>query len=268
MTKRWHLSPTPPTDQVRTLASRLNISPTLAALLVQRGITTFEQAKTYFRPSLKALHDPWRMKGMDRAVHCLHQAIARQAPILVYGDYDVDGVTSVVMFYDFLRRLGVQAKFYIPDRYAEGYGISMQAVEWASQQGFQLMVSLDCGIRAVACVERAKERGMDVIVCDHHEPGDVLPAADALLDPKQLDCPYPAKELSGCGVGFKLLQAYSQRYGLPLDTLYTYLDLVAASIACDIVPIVGENRVLAYHGLQQLNKAPRPGLLALMQLGN
>lgn len=268
MGKRWLQRPMPASDQVQALTQVLGVSPTLTSLLVQRGITTFAQAKNYFRPSLADLHDPFLMKGMERAVRRLEQAIAQRTPILVYGDYDVDGVTSVAMFYGFLRHLGVEADFYIPDRYTEGYGISMQAVEWAAQQGIGLIVSLDCGIKAVDCIQRAQELGIDVVVCDHHEPGARLPVAHAILDPKQTDCPYPAKELSGCGVGFKLLQAYTQQQGLPAEELYAYLDLVVVSIACDIVPIVGENRILAYHGLQRLNRSPRPGLQALIELGN
>jgi single-stranded-DNA-specific exonuclease len=267
-TKRWLFRPLPATHQVGTLAAELGIHPTLASLLVQKGITNFDQAKAYFRPSLEALHDPFMMKGMDKAVHRLAQAIAHKEPILVYGDYDVDGVTSVAMFYGFLKAIRAHTDFYIPDRYAEGYGISMQAVNWAAEAGFKLIVSLDCGIKATACIQQANALGLDVIVADHHEPGDVLPDAYAILDPKQQDCAYPNKALSGCGVGFKLLQALTLQKDLPQADLYDYLDLVAVSIACDIVPIVGENRILAYYGLKKLNTAPRPGLKALMEIGN
>ena len=266
--KRWLPKPTPDTTQVQALSRALGVSPVLATLLVQRSITDFDQAKAYFRPSMNDLHDPFVMHGMDLAVRRLHQAIAQQKPILVYGDYDVDGVTAVAMCYDFLQRLGANVHFYIPDRYAEGYGISMQAVTWAATHNIDLMVSLDCGIKAIDCIAQAKGLGIDVIVCDHHEPGDTLPAAYAILDPKQPHCPYPTKALSGCGVGFKLLQGYVQQQGLSTALLRPYLDLVAVSIACDIVPIVGENRILAYHGLQQINTTPRPGLEALMTLGH
>ena len=268
MNKRWLYRSLPPTEQVNALTTALGIRPTLASLLVQKGITQFDQAKAFFRPSLDALHDPFSMKDMDKAVHRLGQAIAQKERILVYGDYDVDGVTSVAMFYGYLKTLQASTEFYIPDRYTEGYGISMQAIKWATQAGFTLIVSLDCGIKATTCIREANARGMDVIVCDHHEPGDVLPDAYAILDPKQQACSYPAKELSGCGVGFKLLQALTLRHSLPLARLYQYLDLVAVSIACDIVPIVGENRILAHHGLLLLNTAPRPGFLALMALGD
>lgn len=268
MTKRWLYRDLPPVYQVNALATALGTHPAICSLLVQKGITQFDQAKAYFRPSLADLHDPFIMKGMAKAVHRLGQAIAQKEPILVYGDYDVDGVTAVAMFYGYLKTLGAAVEFYIPDRYAEGYGISMQAVQWAAQEGFKLIVSLDCGIKATACIQEANALRMDVIVCDHHEPGDVLPSAYAILDPKQQNCPYPAKELSGCGVGFKLLQALTRQQHLPPEKLYHYLDLVAVSIACDIVPIVGENRILAYYGLQKLNTAPRPGLKALMEIGN
>lgn len=268
MNKRWLYRPAPQPEQVQTLTNALGTHPAICSLLVQKGITQFDQAKAYFRPSLKELHDPFAMKDMDKAVQRLAQAIAHKEPILVYGDYDVDGTTSVAMFYGYLKELGATADYYIPDRYTEGYGISMQAVQWAAKQGFKLLVSLDCGIRAMHCIQEANTFGMDVIVCDHHEPGDELPPAHAVLDPKRPDCPYPAKELSGCGVGFKLLQGLTQQQQLPPESLHAYLDLVAVSIACDIVPIVGENRILAYHGLQKLNTTPRPGLQALMDVGN
>lgn len=268
MNKRWLYRPSPQPEQVESLTNAIGTHPAISSLLVQKGITGFDQAKTYFRPSLEELHDPFVMKDMDKAVQRLTQALAQEEPILVYGDYDVDGTTSVAMFYGYLKELGATADYYIPDRYAEGYGISMQAVQWAAQEGFKLIVSLDCGIRAVNCIKEANTLGMDVIVCDHHEPGDKLPPAHAILDPKQSDCPYPAKELSGCGVGFKLLQGLTQQQKLPADRLYNYLDLVVVSIACDIVPIVDENRILAYHGLQKLNTSPRPGLQALMDISN
>ena len=266
--KRWLFRSLPASYQVGALTSDLGIHPTLCTLLAQRGILSFNQAKAYFRPSLDALHDPFVMKGMHKAVDRLIYAITHKEPILVYGDYDVDGVTSVAMFYGFLSSLRAHADFYIPDRHDEGYGISMQAVNWAAQSGFKLIVSLDCGIKATACIQQANAMGMDVIVSDHHEPGNVLPDAYAILNPKQRDCTYPAKELSGCGVGFKLLQALTLRQNLPEEDLYDYLDLVAVSIACDMVPMVGENRIFAYHGLKKLNIAPRPGMKALMEIGN
>ncbi len=268
MNKRWVFRSLPEADQVKPLSNALGTHPAITSLLLQRGISSFEQAKAYFRPSLDALHDPFAMHGMDRAVARLAQAITQKEPILVYGDYDVDGVTAVTTFYGFLKKLQANTDFYIPDRYAEGYGISMQAVEGAAKAGFKLIVSLDCGIKAITCVQRANALGIDVIICDHHEPGDVLPAAYAILDPKQQACTYPAKELSGCGVGFKLLQALTLQQQLPQENLYDYLDLVAVSIACDVVPIVGENRILTYHGLKRLNTAPRPGLQALMDIGS
>lgn len=267
-TKRWLFRPIPPAHQVGTLAQELGVSSTLATLLVQKDITSFNCAKAYFRPSLSALHDPFAMRDMDKAVNRLMDAIVHKERILVYGDYDVDGVTSVSMFYGFLKALSPHVEFYIPDRYKEGYGISKRAVEWAAGAGFKLIVSLDCGIRAINCVRQANALGMDVIVSDHHEPGDALPDAYAILNPKRKDCTYPAKELSGCGVGFKLLQALTLRQGLPEENLYDYLDLVTVSIACDIVPMVGENRILAYHGLKKLNTAPRLGLKVLMEISN
>jgi single-stranded-DNA-specific exonuclease len=260
-TKRWLFCTLPEAQQVSALTCAIGVSPTIASLLAQRGIA-------YFRPSLEALHDPFLMKDMDKAVRRLAQAIAQKEKILVYGDYDVDGVTSVAMFYGFLKTLQARAASYIPDRYTEGYGVSMRAVHWAAKEGFKLIVSLDCGIKETACIHQANALGIDVIVADHHEPDAVLPDAYAILDPKQPGCTYPTKALSGCGVGFKLLQALTLQQDLPRETLYDCLDLVAISIACDIVPIVGENRILAHHGLRKLNTAPRPGLKALMKIDN
>ena len=265
MRKRWLFQPLPKADTVTALAKAIGIDNSIASLLVQKGITTFEQAKAYFRPSLADLHDPFAMKDMDRAVHRLAQAISKHEPILVYGDYDVDGVTSVALVYGFIKGLYDQVQFYIPDRYTEGYGLSKQAIQWAAQAGIKLIITLDCGIKAMDCIQQAKAAGIDVVVCDHHEPGELLPAAYAILDPKQPGCNYPFKELSGCGVGFKLLQAFSLQAHLAEETLYTYLDLVAISIACDLVPMIGENRILAYHGLNKLNTNPHPGLRSLIQ---
>ena len=268
MNKRWLYRSSPRPEHVEALTTALGAHPVICSLLVQKGITQFDQAKSYFRPSLRELHDPFVMKDMDKAVSRLVRAIAQKEAILVYGDYDVDGTTAVAMFYGYLKELGATADYYVPDRYAEGYGISMQAVKWAAAAGFKLMVSLDCGIKATGCIQEANALGMDVIVCDHHEPDDELPPAYAILDPKRPDCLYPTKELSGCGVGFKLLQGLTQRQQLPSERLYDYLDLVVVSIACDIVPIVGENRILAHHGLQKLNTTPCPGLQALMNVSN
>ncbi len=265
MLKRWLFHPLPAPVQVQRLAAALGINPIIATLLVQRGITTFDQAKAYFRPSLDHLHDPFRMLHMDKAVQRLVQAMDNQEKILIYGDYDVDGVTSVAMAYGFLKNRHNNLDYYIPDRHVEGYGISTQAIQWAAKAGVNLIVSIDCGIKAITCIQQANEVGIDVIICDHHAPGETLPPAVAILKPKQKNCTYPCKDLSGCGVGFKLLQAFCFTKKIDPTQLYAYLDLVAISIAADIVPITGENRLLAYHGLKQLNTNPRPGLAALMQ---
>lgn len=267
--KRW-ISATELTNQQRAtadaLAGAINVSPFLASLLVQRGVHDFEEAKDFFRPDISFLHDPFLMKDMDKAVERLTTAMAEGEKILVYGDYDVDGTTSVAMFYGFLSTIYNQLDYYIPDRYTEGYGVSTQGIDWAAENGFSLIVCLDCGIKSVDKVEYANTLGVDFIICDHHRPGDVLPAAEAVLDPKREDCPYPYKELTGCGVGFKLLQAFCQQNGQDLALLYPYLDLLVVSIASDIVPITGENRVLAYYGLRHLNTTPRAGLKALIKI--
>lgn len=268
MNKRWLFRPLPESDAVTSLAAAIGVEPSIASLLVQKGITNFEQAKAYFRPSLADLNDPFAMQDMEKAVHRLAQAISRQESILVYGDYDVDGVTAVALAYGFIQALHDQVKFYIPDRHTEGYGLSQQAVTWAAQAGCNLIITLDCGIKAIDSIRQAKAAGIDVIVCDHHEPGDIVPDAYAILDPKQPTCSYPFKELSGCGVGFKLLQAFSLQEQLPEETLHAYLDLVAVSIACDLVPMVAENRILAYHGLHKLNTNPQPGLQSLIKAAN
>jgi single-stranded-DNA-specific exonuclease len=265
MHKRWLFRPSPNKQAVASMSAALGVHPDIASLLVQKDITEFDQAKSYFRPSLAELHDPWAMQDMYRAVQRLQQALEKKEPILVYGDYDVDGVTSVAMFYGFIKNIHESVQFYIPDRYTEGYGFSQQAVDWAINAGFKLIITLDCGIKANSCIERAQAAGIDIIVCDHHEPGPTLPPAYAILDPKRPDCTYPFKSLSGCGVGFKLLQALCIQLDLPIDSLYGYLDLVAISIACDLVPMVGENRILAYHGLAQLNRQPRPGIQSIIQ---
>ncbi|MPR34312.1 single-stranded-DNA-specific exonuclease RecJ [Salmonirosea aquatica] len=267
--KRWIPVAEPTSEQRATavdLAAQLNVSPFLATLLVQRGVGDFEAARSFFRPDLSSLHDPFLMRDMDKAVERLTSAMAAGEKILVYGDYDVDGTTSVTMFYGFLRTLYDQLDYYIPDRYTEGYGISTQGIDWAKENGFTLIVALDCGIKSVDKVAYANTLGVDFIICDHHRPGEVLPAAAAVLDPKRDDCAYPYKGLTGCGVGFKLLHAFCLQNGLDLEVLYPYLDLLVVSIASDIVPVTGENRVLAYYGLQRLNTSPRAGLKALIQI--
>jgi single-stranded-DNA-specific exonuclease len=267
--KRWINIPELTSDQLQitdSLADALKISKLLATLLVQRGINNFEESRSFFRPDLGQLHDPFLMKDMDLAVARLTAAIANGEKILIYGDYDVDGTTSVTVFYGFLSKLYDRLDYYIPDRYTEGYGVSWQSVEWAKENGFTLIVTLDCGIKSVDKVQVAKEKGIDFIICDHHRPGDVLPDAVAVLDPKRSDCAYPYKELTGCGVGFKLLQAFCLDQKMDQSILFEYLDLLVISIAADIVPITGENRVLAYYGLQRLNAAPRVGVKALIQI--
>ncbi len=266
MTKRWSYKDRPTLEEIDYLSKEINVNPVLSSILIQRGIRNFAEAKRFFRPSLNDLHDPFLMKDMDKAVARIQQAIQNQERILIYGDYDVDGTTSVALVYDFISKIYEHIDYYIPDRYTEGYGISFQAIAWAQEQSFDLIISLDCGIKAIEKIRLAKEKGIDFIVCDHHRPGDELPPAHAVLDPKRSDCPYPFKELSGCGVGFKLLQAYCIQTGIQVETLYAYLDLVAVSIASDIVPIIGENRVLAYFGIEKLNENPRPGLQALKEL--
>lgn len=249
------------------LANELNISLPLAELLVQRGIDSFDKARHFFRPKMEDLHDPFLMKDMDKAVNRLQQCITQNERILVYGDYDVDGSTAVAVFYDFFRKIHSNIDYYIPDRYTEGYGVSWQAIDYAEKNQVDLIVTLDCGIKSIDKVEEAKRRGIDVIVCDHHLPGEDLPPAVAILDPKRSDCAYPFKELTGCGIGFKLISAYSLKVGIPLDVAHAYLDLVMISTAADIVAIVGENRILAFYGLEQLNnQEPRPGIKALLQV--
>jgi single-stranded-DNA-specific exonuclease len=265
MTKRWVLKERADAETAARLSEEINVDPVIANLLVQRGITSYEEAFKFFRPQLEELHDPWQMKDMHLAVERLELAIDRGERILIYGDYDVDGTTSVSLVYGFLREHYSNLDFYIPDRYKEGYGISDDGITYAIEEDFGLVISLDCGIKALKTIQRAAEAGVDFIVCDHHLPGDVLPPAVAVLDPKRPDCPYPYKELSGCGIGFKFLQAFCLKNEIPLQHLYEYLDLTAVSIAADIVPITGENRILAYWGLKKLNKQPRPGLSALIE---
>ncbi|GHB40324.1 single-stranded-DNA-specific exonuclease RecJ [Mongoliitalea lutea] len=268
MEYKWMIREKADESVVQALSKDINVNPTLANMLANRGVHNFQLAKEFFRPDLDKLHDPFLMKDMDRAVERLQQAITNREKILVYGDYDVDGTTSVALMYGFLNRFYSRLEFYIPDRYKEGYGISERGVRYAAENGFTLIVSLDCGIKAIQKVALGKELGVDFIICDHHTPGDELPAAAAILDPKRKDCAYPYKELSGCGVGFKLIQAFSMVNNLEMAEVMSYLDLLAISIAADIVPITGENRILAYYGLERLNNNPRPGIKALMIKSN
>jgi single-stranded-DNA-specific exonuclease len=270
MEKRWVYKPAPSEDSVNHLAQELKISSTLASILCQRDICTFDEAKSFFRPSLADLHDPFLMKDMDKAVNRLNEALHKSEKILVYGDYDVDGTTSVALMYSFLRHYTHQIEFYIPDRYKEGYGISSQGINYAAENNFTLIISLDCGIKSAELVAYASEKGIDFVICDHHLPDDDVPQAYAVLDPKQIDCPYPYKELSGCGVGFKLVQAFCIQNGIDLEEAYKLLDLLVVSIAADVVPITGENRILAYYGLKFLNgpNPTRPGLEALKELAS
>ena len=264
--KEWKLKAPADPETVARLSSELGIDPVLAELLVHRGITDFEQSRAFFRPSLDGLHDPFLMKDMDAAVERLHRALSSGEKILVYGDYDVDGTTAVALVYSFLRELSPRIDYYIPDRYDEGYGLSYKGIDWAAENGFSLMIVLDCGIKAGEKVAYASGLGVDVIICDHHLPEDELPHAAAVLDPKREDCSYPFNDLSGCGVGFKLVQAYASSHGIPFSKLIPLLDLLAVSIASDLVSVTGENRILAHYGLKQLNEAPRKGLEAMIRL--
>ncbi len=266
MEKKWELIKSPSQTDIKTLAEEINVHSTLAAILLQRGIKNFDDAKTFFRPSLQDLHDPFLMKDMDKAVNRLGEAVFNNEKILIYGDYDVDGTTAVAVVYSFLKKLSADVEFYVPDRYTEGYGISEKGVRWAADNGFKLMICLDCGIRANNMANLANELGLDMIICDHHIPGKEIPNALAVLDPKQKDCSYPFKELCGCGVGFKLLQGFCQQNTIDSSELFEYLDFVAVSIGSDIVPIVGENRILAHYGLKKLNQDPSPGLSALKEI--
>jgi single-stranded-DNA-specific exonuclease len=270
METKWILNQSVDKQQVADIVKVLNIDENLATLLVQRGITNYEEAKTFFRPSLSQLHDPFLMKDMDKAVDRVLQAINNGEKLLVYGDYDVDGTTAVAVVYTYLKPFFKKKKieFYIPDRYEEGYGISFKGIDYAAENGFKLVIALDCGIKANERIDYANERGVDFIICDHHRAGDVLPNAVAVLDAKRPDCNYPYDELSGCGVGFKLVTALSMKGLGTIEQVYELLDFLAVSIAADIVPITGENRVLAYFGLKQLNKKPRPGIEAILQHAN
>ncbi len=265
MSKRWIYKPIPDQEQIDELGKSLNINAHLTAILLQRGINTYDKAKKFFRPSLSDLHDPFLMKDMDLAVERMKLAIDRKEKILVYGDYDVDGTTSVSLVYSYLRSFYHDCAYYIPDRDAEGYGVSRAGVIYAEENNFTLIIALDLGIKADDMVMLANHKGIDFIICDHHLPDKKIPQAVAVLDPKQDNCDYPFTELSGCGIGFKLLQAFARRYADEKD-VYDYLDLVVVSIASDIVPISGENRILAHYGLKKLNENPRPGLKALKDI--
>jgi single-stranded-DNA-specific exonuclease len=267
MKKRWVIKKPAEPQQVMHLVSVLGIDEALASLLVQRGIVGFDEAKTFFRPSLEQLHDPFLMKDMDKAVARLKEALTKGQKILVYGDYDVDGTTSVALVYSYLKSFYTEVDYYIPDRYAEGYGISFQGIDFAAENNFSLIIALDCGIKSNDKIDYANSKGIDFVICDHHLPGETIPAASAVLDPKRADCPYPYKELSGCGIGFKLVQAYAQAEGIDFTGICKeIIDLVAVSIASDIVPITGENRILAFYGLKELSENPRPGIKALLEI--
>ena len=265
MEKRWVVKEKGDTAVVRQLAGALGVSESLANLMAQRNISSADEAKSFFNPSLDYLHDPFLMKDMNIAVDRISTAVKKNERILVYGDYDVDGTTAVALMYSFLKDQYSNVEYYIPDRYKEGYGVSFQGLDFAYQNNCKLVITLDCGIKAVEKVKYARTKGLDVIICDHHYPGVEIPKALAVLDPKQPSCSYPYKELSGCGVGFKLIHAYSRVHGIPFSKISHYLDLVAVSIASDIVPITGENRVMAYFGLKRLNESPRTGLREIIR---
>ena len=266
MNKRWTVRDNADDELVKKLAIDLNIDTVLSTLLVNRGIRTFDEARYFFRPDQRHLHDPFLMKDMEKAIERIEDAIAAGEKILVYGDYDVDGTTAVATVYGFFSERYENLEYYIPDRYKEGYGISTQGIDYAADNGFTLIIALDCGIKSVDKIEYANTRGVDFIICDHHLPGAELPAAVAVLDPKRNDCEYPYKELSGCGIGFKLIQAYAEKHDIPFEEVARFLDLVAISISCDIVHITGENRVLAHFGLQKINTDPCIGVKALMEV--
>lgn len=264
MNHQWVMKPTPNTETINLLMQEVRLPKPLAITLAQRGIRNFEEAKNYFRPQLDQLYDPMLMKDMDKAVERLVQAIENQENILVYGDYDVDGTTSVAMMYDFLTSIYPNVSYYIPDRYSEGYGISFQGIDFADDNDISLIVALDCGIKAIDKIAYANKKNIDFIICDHHLAGETIPDAVAVLDPKRLDCNYPFKELSGCGVGFKLIQALAKKLEIPQEEILNYLDYLVVSIAADIVPIVDENRIFAYYGLKKLKENPRLGLASLL----
>ncbi len=262
---RWTIKQKPEEEKINQLTASLQVEKFVASLLIQRGITTFDEARQFFRPTLDDLHDPYLMKDMDKAVTRIENAIANNENILVFGDYDVDGTTAVSLVSSYLKTYYPNIATYIPDRYDEGYGISYKGIDFADDNGFSLIIALDCGIKSIDHVAYAKERNIDFIICDHHRPGEILPNAIAVLDPKRDDCQYPYDELCGCGIGFKLIQALGQIRNETIDDLLPYLDLVATAIAADIVPMTGENRVLAKFGLEVINANPRPGIKALIQ---
>jgi single-stranded-DNA-specific exonuclease len=264
--KKWNIHQLSNLEEVSSLQAALAVDKTIAKLLSLRGVKTFDDAKSFFRPSLDMLHDPFLMKGMDVAVDRIVQAIANNENVLIFGDYDVDGTTSVALVYSFFKKYINEMRYYIPDRYAEGYGISFKSIDYAAENNYSLIIALDCGIKANDKINYANSKNVDFIICDHHLPGDEIPKAVAVLDPKQHDCHYPYKELAGCGIGFKLAQAFCIQNGIDEQEVFEYLDLVVTSIAADIVPITGENRVLAHYGLKKLNADPRPGLKALLAL--
>lgn len=263
---RWILKPEPLDSEIEHLSGVLKVEPLIAKLLLLRGIQNYEEARAFFRPSLDDLHNPFLMKDMQKAVDRIELAIQNEERILVFGDYDVDGTTAVALMASYLRTIAPHVDTYIPDRYKEGYGVSSAGIDYASHNDMSLIIALDCGIKSVDLVDYAKNKGIDFIICDHHLPGDTIPKAVAVLDPKQDDCNYPYNELCGCGVGFKLIQALSSKRGFTVEDLKPYLDLVATAIGADIVPITGENRVLAHFGLKVINENPRPGIKALMSL--
>ena len=265
--KRWVVKPQGERSVVESLASHLGMSPVLTNLLVQRGIDTVEKAKRFFSPSLRDLHDPFLMKDMEKAVERIEKAVKAGEKVMIYGDYDVDGTTAVSLVYKFLSQIGHKnLLFYIPDRYVDGYGISIRSIDHAVRKGVTLVIALDCGIKAVEKVAYAKQKGVDFIICDHHLPAEEIPQAVAVLDPKRPDCNYPFDELSGCGVGFKLVEAYARRNRIPFREIEHLLDLLVVSIASDIVPLVDENRILAYYGLKRLNSTPSKGLLSIIKI--
>ncbi|GGI28823.1 single-stranded-DNA-specific exonuclease RecJ [Pedobacter mendelii] len=266
MGKRWVKASDCSDETIAKITEQLNIDRSLAQILVQRNICDYNSAKDFFRPDLDHLHNPFLMRDMDVAIERIEKALATHEKILIYGDYDVDGTTSVALAYSFFSQLTQNIEYYIPDRYLEGYGISTAGIDYASENGFTLIIALDCGIKSIDKIDYANGLRIDFIICDHHIPGDELPKAVAILDPKRSDCEYPFKELAGCGIGFKLAQAYAQKHNLPKETYLQYLDLVMVSIAADIVPVVGENRILAYYGIRKLNTNPCEGLRALMEV--
>jgi len=266
MNKNWIIKAAGDDEKIKSLAGELGIEWPLAQLLIQRNITTYQEAREFFRPDLKNLHDPFLMKNMDVAVQRIEEAIQNGEKVMIYGDYDVDGTTAVALVYSYFKDYFREIDYYIPDRYNEGYGVSLRGIDYAAHHGFSLIIALDCGIKAVEKIDYAREKGVEFIICDHHNPGNRIPDAAAVLDPKQEGCNYPFKELSGCGVGLKLVQAFGRKAGLDDSRVYDYLDLVVVSIASDIVPITGENRIMAHYGLKKLNESPSIGLKAIIDV--